>query len=63
MGDNRVFNKSRWPAKFAAISHEQAAYFSLEITRFKKSIVICVLFKHFNFCSRMLEMHSKRPRL
>ena len=22
----------------------------------------CVLFKHSNFCSRMLEMHSKKPR-
>ena len=23
---------------------------------------VCVLFKHSNFCSRMLEMHSKRPK-
>ena len=62
----------------AAISRELAAYFSLEITpglnrlfmcchwitkpKFNK---VCILFKHSNFCSRMLEMHSaypKRPR-
>ena len=24
---------------------------------------VCVLFKHSNFCSRILEMQSKRPRL
>ena len=23
---------------------------------------VCILFKHSNFCSRVLEMHSKRPR-
>ena len=27
----------------------------------KKFNDVCVLFKHSNFCSRMLEMHSKRP--
>ena len=37
-----------------AVSRKLDAYFSLEISP--------VLFKHSNFCSRMLKMHSKRPR-
>ena len=47
-----------------AISRELAAYFSLEVIPPKKPKFndACVLFKHSNFCSRMLEMHSKRPR-
>ena len=60
----------------AAISRELAAYFSLKITpgwnrvfvcfywiKKPKFNDVCVLFKHSNFCSIMVEMHSaKRPR-
>lgn len=50
------------------ISCELAAYFSLEITPLssKKSPNLmtsqCVLFNYSNFRSRMLEIHSRRPR-
>ena len=63
---NRVLNKSWQPVKFAG-------YFTWTCRLIffgnypppppkSKFNDVYLLFKHSNFCSRMLEMHSKRPR-
>ena len=68
----RAFNKSQWLAKFAAYislllffgNHPSlhAVFMCCHWVKKPKFNDLCVLFKHSNFCSRMLEMHSKRPR-
>ena len=75
-GDSvRVFNMSRWPAKFAGyftwtrhpLSFGNNPSFKRVFMywRWKKKPKfnnVCVLFKHSNFCSRLLKMCTKRPR-
>ena len=71
----RVFNKKRRLAKFAGYFTWTCGvlffgnYLSLNTVfmcfhQIKKPKFndVCLLFKHSNFCSRMLEMHSKGPR-
>ena len=74
-----VFNESRWPAKLAGYftktnlllffgnfpSLSSWVLTSCHWIKVKKPKFsdVCFLSKHSNFCSRMLEMHCKRPRL
>ena len=70
-----VFNKSQWPVNFASylkwtdhlLFFEYYPHLNRVLMywhRIKKPKFndVCALYKHSNFCSRMLEMHSKRPR-
>ena len=75
-GDSvRVFNMSRWLAKFAGYFTWTRHLLSFgNNPSFKRVFMywhwknkskfnnVCVLSKHSNFCSRLLKMHSKRPR-
>ena len=74
-----VFNESRWPAKLAGYFTKTSLLLffgnfpslsswvltSCHWIKVKKPKFsdVCFLSKHSNFCSRMLEMHCKRPRL
>ena len=68
----RAFNKSQWLAKFSGYislllffgnyPSLNAVFMCCHRVKKPKFNDVCVLFKHSNFCSRMLEMHSKRPR-
>ena len=70
-GDSvRVFNMSRWPAKFAGYftwtrhlpSSFKRVFMYWHWKNKPKFNNVCVLCKHSIFCSRLLKMHSKRPR-
>ena len=71
----RVFNKSRWPAKFARYftwTHRllffgnypslNKVFMCRQWIKKRQLNDVYVLFKHSHFCFRMLEMHPKRPR-
>ena len=71
----RVFNESWWPAKFASYFTwtRRLLFFGNYPTlnrvfmccqRIKNAKIndVCVLFRHSNFCSKMLEMYSERAR-
>lgn len=59
---NRVLNKSLRPAKFAGyfMWTHRLLFFGKYPQKAKNYVY--VMFKHLNFCSRMLEMHWKRSR-
>ena len=59
-----VLNESLQSVKFASYFTWtcRLLFFGKKGPKVPKFDVLCVLFKHSNFCSRMQEMHSKRPR-
>ena len=65
--ENHRLSFSTLPCGLTSLGHKRTMLCSVTIagqlpSKEPKFYDVCVLFKHSNLCSRMLEMHSERPR-